>query len=181
MANRLVFVLGGTRSGKSRYALERTRQLAGDGRAWVVATARPGDPEMDDRIARHRRARPSTWPTIDVDADLAAAIMRSDPGEPLLIEGLTLWLSALLGDVPPEVDAVLDGPVEAALVAIANRAGPVVIVSDEIGLGTVPMHPLTRGFRDLVGLTHQRIARDADEVLFVVAGLPLTLKPDPGR
>jgi adenosylcobinamide kinase/adenosylcobinamide-phosphate guanylyltransferase len=176
MARPLLLVLGGTRSGKSRFALDRTREFAASGRAWVIVTAQPGDPELDDRITRHRRHRPTEWPTLDAEPDLAATIGRADPEEPLLIEGLTLWLSALTGDEPPDVDALLDGPVARALAAIAARPGPVIVVSDELGLGIVPLHPLTRGYRDLVGLVHQALAAEADEVLFVVAGLPLALK-----
>lgn len=177
MAQPLVFLLGGTRSGKSGRALARTRELAGEGRAWVLATAIPGDPELDRRIARHRADRPAGWPTVDVGTDLAAALQRTDPADPVLIEGLTLWLSALVGDDPLDPDPVLDGPLADALAAIAWRPGPVVIVSDELGIGLAPMHPGARSFRDLVGLVHQRVAAQADEVELVVAGLPLRLKP----
>jgi adenosylcobinamide kinase/adenosylcobinamide-phosphate guanylyltransferase len=177
MATPLVFLLGGTRSGKSRRGLARTRELAGDGRAWVLATAIPGDPELDCRIDRHRRERPAAWPTIDVGTDLAAAVARTEATEPLLLEGLTLWLSALVGDDPADPDPVLDGPLAEALAAIAARPGAVVIVSDELGIGLAPMHAGARAFRDLVGLAHQRVAALADEVELVVAGLPLRLKP----
>ena len=80
----LALVLGGTRSGKSAHGLALTRQLAGDGRAWFLATARPGDPELDERIARHRRQRPADWPTIEVGTDLAGAIAETEPAEPVL-------------------------------------------------------------------------------------------------
>jgi adenosylcobinamide kinase/adenosylcobinamide-phosphate guanylyltransferase len=177
MARQVVFLLGGTRSGKSGLALARTRALAGDGRAWVLATAIPGDPELDRRIERHRRDRPSDWPTVDVGTDLAGALGRTDPAEPVLVEGLTLWLSALAGDDPLDPDPILDGPLAAALDAIRARPGPVVIVSDELGIGLAPMHAGARSFRDLAGLAHQRVAAVADEVELVVAGLPLRIKP----
>jgi adenosylcobinamide kinase/adenosylcobinamide-phosphate guanylyltransferase len=178
MADPLILVLGGTRSGKSRFGLELARRLAerGRGHATVLATAWRGDPEMERRIARHRQARPSTWPTLDVGADLAGAIGRADRNDPVLVEGLTLWLSALAVDELEDPDPVLDGPVEAALAAIRAHRGAVVVVSDEIGLGMVPLHAGSRTFRDLVGLVHQRFAAEADEVHLVVAGLPLTLK-----
>ncbi|MDO8484648.1 MAG: bifunctional adenosylcobinamide kinase/adenosylcobinamide-phosphate guanylyltransferase [Candidatus Limnocylindrales bacterium] len=177
MADPLILVLGGTRSGKSRYSLELTEGFAGSGRATFLATAWRGDPEMERRIARHQRARPATWPTVDVGTDLAAAIRRANPVEPILVEGLTLWLSALVGDDLVDPDPILDGPVAAALDAIRAHRGSVVVVSDEIGLGMVPMHAGSRTFRDLVGLVHQRFAAQAHEVDLVVAGLPLTLKP----
>jgi adenosylcobinamide kinase/adenosylcobinamide-phosphate guanylyltransferase len=180
LATPLILALGGTRSGKSRFGLAATRRLAGDGRAWFLATAWPGDPEMDDRIERHRRERPSGWPTIDVGADLVAALAQTDPAEPVLIDGLTLWLSAIMGDEPVGPDPFLDGPVTAALEAIARRPGPVVVVSDEVGYGIVPMHAGARIYRDLVGIVHQRIAARADEAYLLVAGLPLRLKGPPG-
>ena len=176
MARPLILALGGTRSGKSRFGLAATRRLAGDGRAWFLATAWPGDTEMDDRIARHRRERPDDWPTIEVGRDLVAALAQTEPSEPVLIDGLTLWLSAVMGDDATGPDSVLDGPVAAALEAIAARPGPVVVVSDEVGWGIVPMHAGARVYRDLVGIVHQRIAAMADEVHLLVAGLPICLK-----
>jgi adenosylcobinamide kinase / adenosylcobinamide-phosphate guanylyltransferase len=177
VADPLILALGGTRSGKSTFGLDAARRLAGDtGRVWFLATAWPGDPELDDRIARHQAARPATWPTIEVGIDLAAALARTDPGEVVLIDGFTLFLSAVLGDEAPDIDPVLEGPVAAGLAAIADRPGPVIIVSDEVGSGIVPMHAGARAYRDLVGIAHQRLASKADEVYLLVAGLPLTLK-----
>ena len=124
MASPLILALGGTRSGKSRFGLAATRRLAGDGRAWFLGTAWAGDPELDDRIARHRAERPADWPTIDVGVDLAAALARTDSSEPVLIDGLTLWLSALLGDDVPDIDPILDGPVADGFAAIAARTDP---------------------------------------------------------
>jgi adenosylcobinamide kinase / adenosylcobinamide-phosphate guanylyltransferase len=176
MARPLVLVLGGTRSGKSTYGLARIAELAGDRPVAYLATAFAGDAELDDRIARHRRGRPESWRTIEVGADLPAALADAGHG-PVLVDGLTLWLSALAGDDLDDVDAVLGGPVAGGLEAIARHPGPAVVVSDEIGLGLVPMDPGSRAFRDLQGLVHQRLAAAADEVHFMVAGLPLTLKP----
>lgn len=177
MAETLILALGGTRSGKSRFGLAAASRLAGNGgRVWFLATAWPGDPELDDRITRHRAARPPSWPTIEVGADLVAALAGTVSDEPVLIDGFTLWLSTLLGDDPLAIDPILDGPVAAALAAIAARPGPVVVVSDEVGSGIVPMHAGARAYRDLVGIAHQRLAALADEVYLLVAGLPITLK-----
>ena len=176
MASPLILALGGTRSGKSRFGLATTRRLAADGRAWFLGTAWPGDAELDDRIRRHRSERPADWPTIHVGLDLAAAIASTEPSEPVLVDGFTLWLSTLLGDDVPDIEALLDGPVAAALAAIEARPGPVIIVSDEVGLGTVPMHPNARAYRDLVGIAHQRVAVLADAAYLFVAGLPIQLK-----
>jgi adenosylcobinamide kinase/adenosylcobinamide-phosphate guanylyltransferase len=177
MADPLILALGGTRSGKSRFGLATATRLAGDeGRVWFLATAWPGDPELDDRIARHRAARPTSWPTIEVGPDLVAALAATDADETVLIDGFTLWLSTLLGDDMPAIDPILDGPVAAALATIAGRPGPVIVVSDEVGSGIVPMHAGARAYRDLVGIAHQRLAAMADEVHLLVAGLPITLK-----
>ena len=176
MATPLILALGGTRSGKSRFGLATTRRLAGDGRAWFLATALPGDPELDDRICRHRAERSAEWPTIDVGGDLAAAIAATEPAEPILIDGLTLWLAMLLGDGAPAIDPILDGPVAQAYGALAARPGAAIVVSDEVGLGIVPMHANARAYRDLVGIAHQRLAAMADEAYLFVAGLPVTLK-----
>ncbi len=176
MSDHLVLVLGGTRSGKSRFGLARARELAGSGPVAYLATAWPGDPELDRRIEGHRRERPASWPTVEVGTDLAAAIGSVGTAMPILLDGLTLWMSRVVGDGEPDIDAVLDGPVGRALEAIRERVAPVIVVSDEIGLGMVPMDPGARGFRDLLGIAHQRLAAEADEVHFLVAGLPLTLK-----
>jgi adenosylcobinamide kinase/adenosylcobinamide-phosphate guanylyltransferase len=172
----LILALGGTRSGKSRFGLATTRRFAGEGRAWFLATAWAGDDELDDRIRRHRAERPADWPTIEVRDDLARAIAETTPSEPVLLDGLTLWLSTLLGDGTPDIDSILDGPVAAAYHALADRRGPAVVVTDEVGLGTVPMHPNARAYRDLVGIAHQRLAGMSDEAYLLVAGLPVTLK-----
>ncbi|HLQ49241.1 MAG TPA: bifunctional adenosylcobinamide kinase/adenosylcobinamide-phosphate guanylyltransferase [Candidatus Dormibacteraeota bacterium] len=175
MSDRLILVLGGTRSGKSRFGLARARELGGAGPVAYLATAWPGDPELDRRIEGHRGERPASWPTVEVGADLAAAIRSVEPTMPVLLDGFTLWLSTIVGDDEFDLDAILADPVARALEAVRERAGPVIVVSDEIGLGMVPLDPGARAFRDLLGIAHQRLAEQADEVHFMVAGLPLTL------
>jgi adenosylcobinamide kinase/adenosylcobinamide-phosphate guanylyltransferase len=173
----LVVVLGGTRSGKSRFGRDRAAALAGDGPVAYLATAVPGDPELDERIALHRRDRPAGWTTIEVGSDLAGAIASVDAGATILLDGLTLWVSLVVGDVRPDVMALADGPIEAVRAAIAAHAGPVVVVSDEIGSGLVPLDPLSRAFVDLLGIAHQRLVADADEAWLMVAGRALRLEP----
>jgi adenosylcobinamide kinase/adenosylcobinamide-phosphate guanylyltransferase len=180
VSSRLVLVLGGTRSGKSSHGLRRASELAAGGPVTFVATARPGDAELDARIAGHRRARPADWPTVDAGRDLAATLSGLPADVVVLVDGLTLWLSDLVGDEPADIDAVLDGPVASLLAAVDARPGPVVVVSDELGLGMVPLDEGARAFRDLLGISRQRLAASADEVVFMVAGLPMTLR-DTGR
>ena len=140
MASPLILALGGTRSGKSRFGLATTRRLAAGGRAWFLGTAWHGDPELDDRIRRHRSERPADWPTIDVGLDLAAAIASTEPSEPVLLDGFTLWLSTLLGDDVPDIDALLDGPVAAAMAAIDGQSP---------GLGMLALKPAGNSLRPL--------------------------------
>ena len=177
MSRSLVVVLGGTRSGKSRFGRDRAAGLAAGHRVTYVATAVAGDPELDDRISRHRLDRPADWPTIEAGVDLAAAIRGAATDATILIDGLTLWASLVLADDPTRVDAVLDSAFADVLDAVADRDGPVVVVSDEIGLGLVPLDPLGRAFRDLLGIVHQRLVARSDEAWLMVAGRAIPLPP----
>jgi adenosyl cobinamide kinase/adenosyl cobinamide phosphate guanylyltransferase len=182
VSTRLVVILGGTRSGKSRFGRDRATVLAGDGGSVVylgTIAAGHGDEELDERVRRHRLDRPAEWGTIEVGRDLAGAIRSVEPGTTILLDGLTLWMSLVFGDEPGPIDDVLDGPFGDVLAAIAEHDGPVIVVSDEIGLGMVPLEPLSRAFRDLLGIAHQRLVARSDEAWFMVAGRPLALV-DPG-
>jgi adenosylcobinamide kinase / adenosylcobinamide-phosphate guanylyltransferase len=166
----LTLVLGGARSGKSRYA----EGLAAGAAAGVtyIATAEPGDREMAARIAQHRARRSASWKTVEAPLDLAPAILAHvDPGRPVLVDCLTLWLSnVLLAGRVPEHES------EALCASLHKAAGPVVLVANEVGLGLVPESPLGREFRDAAGRLNQQVAALADRVVFVAAGLPLVLK-----
>jgi len=165
-----LLVLGGARSGKSRYAQARAESLTGD--LVYVATAQALDAEMEDRIARHRADRGMRWSTLDVPLDLPAAIQaQAAPGRVLLVDCLTLWTSNLMF-----AEHDLDAETEALATAVAEAAGPVILVANEVGLGIVPDNALARRFRDAAGRLNQAIAAAAEEVQFVAAGLPLRLK-----
>lgn len=169
-----ILILGGTRSGKSRYALERARDIGGDDVTYV-ATARPGDPGLDARIAAHRAERPPAWRTTDAGTDLAASLVSAPgadrPGAALLVDSVTLWVGELAERERP-VAAVWDG----LIAGLGLVRAAVIFVSDEVGLGVVPATPLGRSFRDDLGWLNQRIAACSDEVVLLVAGLPLHLK-----
>jgi adenosylcobinamide kinase / adenosylcobinamide-phosphate guanylyltransferase len=169
---KLSLVLGGARSGKSRYAESLVSALPPpwQGRRTYVATAEPGDAEMTERIAVHRARRGASWRTIEAPRDLAGSLQAACDA-PVLVDCLTLWLSNLmLGG------ADIDAEMERLDHALAAAAAPVVMVANEVGYGIVPEHPLGRRFRDMQGVLNQRIAARADRVVLVVAGLPLALK-----
>jgi adenosylcobinamide kinase / adenosylcobinamide-phosphate guanylyltransferase len=164
----LTLVLGGTRSGKSRYGESLVTALPSP---WVyVATAEAGDDEMAARISAHRKRRGGMWKTIEAPRDLAAALAKCTE-RPTLVDCLTLWLSNLL-----LAGADIDDETERLEKALSTASAPVVLVANEVGAGIVPDHPLGRRFRDLQGILNQRMAARADRVVLMVAGLPLALK-----
>jgi adenosylcobinamide kinase / adenosylcobinamide-phosphate guanylyltransferase len=169
----VTLVLGGARSGKSRYA-ERLVEAAAAG-ATYCATAEARDAEMARRIAAHRARRTAFWHTVEEPLALAPVIASEAKSErPLLIDCLTLWLSNLIlaGKPSDEENAALCG-------ALRLAAGPVVLVANEVGMGLIPETPLGRRFRDAAGRLNQEVAAIADRVVFVAAGLPLVLKEAP--
>ena len=164
----LTLVLGGARSGKSRYA---ESLIASMSPPWAyVATAEAGDHEMAVRIRAHRARRGRNWRTIEAPRDLTAALAACER-MPVLVDCLTLWLSNLM-----LAEADMDKETERLESALSAAAEPVVLVSNEVGAGIVPEHPLGRRFRDQQGILNQRIAARADRVVLMVAGLPLAVK-----
>ncbi len=168
------FVLGGARSGKTGHALALVEDLHRNLKLSPVyiATAQAFDDEMTDRIDRHRAERGPHWTTVEAPTDLAGALRGASARDTvLLVDCLTLWISNLmLADRDPEAEAP-------DLVAALNAApGPVVVVSNEVGLSIVPENALARRFRDVQGRLNQIIASAADRVEFIAAGLPLRLK-----
>jgi adenosylcobinamide kinase / adenosylcobinamide-phosphate guanylyltransferase len=165
----LVLLLGGARSGKSALAV----RLAGE-RATFVATATAGDEEMAARIERHRAERPAAWATVEEPIALRAALGLIAADEDVVVDCLSLWVSNLLA-AGWEDGAVEQEAAEVAASA-ASRAGATIVVSNEVGLGIVPMDPLGRRYRDLLGRVNAQWAAAADEAAFVVAGRQLPLQ-----
>ncbi len=167
---RITLVLGGARSGKSRYAEDLARRHKA--RPTYIATAEITDEEMRDRIARHRKDRGARWRTIEAPLDLVAALRQADGSRCFtLVECLTVWINNLIyhgRDVADEVEHLRAG--------LARSKGHVVVVANEVGLGIVPDNALARRFRDEAGRANQAIADAADEVVFIAAGLPMMLK-----
>lgn len=176
----LTLILGGARSGKSRLALQRAEATGQP--VSFIATAQAHDTEMADRIARHQAERPAHWATIEAPLDLAGAIRAAGAGC-IVVDCLTLWLTNCLCQPDP---AAFDGARAALLDALAARRtlkgindADLILVSNETGLGIVPLGELTRRFVDEAGWLNQDLAQLADEVIFVAAGLPLVLKGHP--
>ncbi len=167
---RLTLVLGGARSGKSRHA---ERLVLASGLAPVyVATALALDAEMAARIAEHRARRGDAWRTVEEPLELVAALKREcAPGRAVLVDCLTLWLTNLMVRERPVPVAI-----ERLIASLAALRGPAVLVSNEVGQGIVPANAMARAFVDHAGFLHQRIAEQADAVVFMTAGLPRRLK-----
>ncbi|MEE4261628.1 MAG: bifunctional adenosylcobinamide kinase/adenosylcobinamide-phosphate guanylyltransferase [Desulfobacteraceae bacterium] len=169
-----IFVLGGCRSGKSGYALESAQKFSAD-RNVFIATCIPRDDEMKLRVTRHQQERSRHWHTVEAPIHLSEAIGAAG-GEAgiLLVDCLTLWISNLLME-NYDSDRVLR-QVHSLTGAVASAACPVILVSNEVGTGIVPENKLARLYRDLVGSTNQAIAECADQVVWVAAGIPVTIK-----
>jgi adenosylcobinamide kinase/adenosylcobinamide-phosphate guanylyltransferase len=166
-----ILVLGGQRSGKSRYA---ENLVASSLRLPVyLATATAGDPEMHERIEAHRARRGREWRTVEEPLDISGQLLAlADPGRAVLVECLTLWLANLL-EARREPAEETDRLVE----ALRRADGPAVIVSNEVGAGIVPENALARRYADALGVLNQRIAAAVGRVVLVAAGIPVLLKP----
>lgn len=169
-------VLGGARSGKSRYAEQQA--LACGLPVLYLATAEAGDAEMQQRIAHHQQRRPAEWQTLEEPIRLADAIRQhAQPGCCVLVDCLTLWLCNVLFDKQGRLQEALFAAQRAALLeAVSQCQGRVILVSNEVGLGVVAADAMTRRFVDEAGFLHQALAQLCDRVTLVTAGLPLHLK-----
>ncbi len=170
-------VLGGVRCGKSRYAEDLATTHSGP--VAVIVTAAAGDEEMADRIAAHRARRPKHWRVLEEPVALGHAIFElARPGSVLIIDCLTLWLTNILMQsdaklLQQESDTLLD--------AVRSATGSVILVSNEVGSGIVPINELSRRFTDAAGSLHQRLAQACDQVVWMLAGIPLTVKGIPAQ
>lgn len=165
----ITLITGGARSGKSLHA--ETLALAAPGRPVHIATAEALDAEMAERIAAHQARRDASWISHEAPLDLVGALEATEGEGARLVDCLTLWLSNLMHhgrDWRAESETLV--------AALKRQRSPVILVTNEVGLGIVPENALARAYRDAAGTMNQTIARAADEVLFVVAGLPMKVK-----
>ena len=179
-------ILGGARSGKTGHAIALAKSLAAARNAEVtyVATAQPLDEEMRHRISLHRAERPANWHTLEASANLAQALSGQDTHSLLVIDCMTLWLSnALLqdfrDDAPTAALPAWDAERAALLQWLGERRGDVLLISNEVGSGIVPLSPLSRRFQDEQGRLNQALAAICDRVTWVVAGLAVAVKSPP--
>jgi adenosylcobinamide kinase/adenosylcobinamide-phosphate guanylyltransferase len=183
---RLILVLGGARSGKSTYAEQLASQSGS--RVTYIATAQGLDAEMAARIAAHQNKRASTWETLEIPYDVGKAFQArpaSADADIVLLDCLTLLVANLVMRASVDVEAPderlanewVAGEIEQLQAAIRDRPPDWIIVSNEVGMGLVPPYPLGRVYRDLLGWANQRLAAFADEVYFMIAGIPMRLTP----
>lgn len=179
---KLTFILGGARSGKSTYAEKLA--AACPGQVLYIATAQPLDEEMQTRIQSHRQRRPEAWQTLELSNGVGAYLLSNPPqADCILLDCLTLLVSNLLLRSAPDTDApdesaataLVEAEITTLLEAIGSSFADWIIVSNEVGMGLVPPYPLGRLYRDLLGRANQRLAACSDEVVFMVAGIPMHL------
>lgn len=172
--HQLLLVLGGVRSGKSRFAQELAERVGGED-VLFVATAESGDDEMSRRIEHHRRSRPSGWSTLEQPRGTGEAIMALDSPPPvILVDCLTLLVSNALLESEEDAGAAekrVNAEIDALIAAVHHHGATMIIVSGEVGQGVVPESHLGRLFRDLLGWANQRLAAEADGTYLMVAGL----------
>jgi adenosylcobinamide kinase/adenosylcobinamide-phosphate guanylyltransferase len=169
----ITLVLGGVRSGKSRYAQQLAER---ESRVIFVATAKASDDEMHRKIERHRSERPAEWTTVEEPLELVQVLaQRALDCDVMVVDCLTVFAANLL-ETEGDDQSAIERRVEALCVALQSASCSVVLVSNEVGSGVVPAYPLGRRYRDLLGEINQSVARIADDVVLMVAGLPLALK-----
>lgn len=175
----LTLILGGARSGKSAYAEKLAAELGRN--VLYIATAEIGDEEMAQRIAAHRLSRPAGWQTLEAPRHVGAALAEiNEPPDALLLDCLTLLASNILLalEVEPQaaVEAAVQTELDTLLSAQMRLGAPLIVVSNEVGLGLVPPYSLGRVYRDVLGRANQYLAARASRVIFMVAGLPMMVK-----
>ena len=180
MNKTLTLILGGARSGKSSYAQRLAHERGGDD-VLFVATAQALDDEMQSRIEAHRRDRPAAWRTLEAPLYTGEAIARAGASAIILVDCLTLLVSNVVlalpeSASPAQAEAAALAEVDELLAAYRRGTASWIVISNEVGLGLVPPYPVGRTYRDALGRANQHLAAEADEVLFLVAGIPMKIK-----
>ena len=182
---RLTLILGGARSGKSTYAERLAMQHSQ--RVAYIATAQALDLEMEARIAMHQQKRPSNWQTLEIPSGIGLAIKSNPPEvDTIILDCITLLVSNLVLEASTNLDepeeeratALIDNELTQLQEAIQTSQAEWIVVSNEVGMGLVPPYPLGRIYRDLLGMANQSLASIADQVYFMIAGIPMRLTPE---
>jgi len=170
---RFIFILGGGRSGKSNYAVALAKKLKK--RTAFIATANPADKEMAGRINLHKKTRPRWWKLFEENKDISPVLSGiGDKYGVVVIDCLGIFISNLMES--GQGDKNIESQIRKLIKAICKHNSTVIVVSNNVGSGLVPMNSLARRFRDLVGLSNQWMAKNADEVIFMQAGIPMFMK-----
>ena len=175
MKKELIVILGGVRSGKSRFAQQLA--VSAKGRVLFLATAQATDDEMAERIARHKSSRPAAWHTIEEPLQIASALKsQASSSDIVILDCLTVWVGNMMSrDANASGEETLE-EIERLLKVYKDGSASLILVSGEVGMGLVPPYPLGRAFRDIQGWINQKLAQEADKVFFMIAGIPLELK-----
>lgn len=169
----IILVTGGSRSGKSRFALEAAEKISGN--RIFMATCQAKDREMAERIAKHKAERDGSWLTLEVPVKISESMAENyAAADVILIDCLTLWISNLFGE--NDDAGWLEQKVQEMVDTLKEAPCTVVLVTNEVGMGIVPENEMARKFRDISGLAGQRIAKAADRVIWMVAGIPVMIK-----
>ncbi|MEW5908450.1 MAG: bifunctional adenosylcobinamide kinase/adenosylcobinamide-phosphate guanylyltransferase [Thermodesulfobacteriota bacterium] len=169
-----ILIIGGARSGKSRFALDLAEGYPGNEKLFI-ATCIPRDIEMKERVARHQRERNPLWKTLEIPIQIADAVLEKSPTATLiLIDCLTLWVSNLIFEIKDE-KAIYEA-VRKMVESLSRSSCPVILVSNEVGCGIVPENPLARLFRDISGRVNQQVAGVCSKVFWMTAGIPVPVK-----
>ena len=169
---RIIFITGSVRSGKSDLAVQLAKK---EGKQVLfLATCRPADDEMRERVDNHQKSRPENWETIEEEKAIASVIADCAPDKIIIIDCLTLWVTNLL--LSGLIEKEIDEKITELIHALQATSSIVILVSNEVGWGIVPEHELARRFRDIMGRAHQRISRMSHEVYLVIAGIPMKIK-----
>ena len=169
-----IFVIGGCRSGKSTYAMQTAEKVPAAQKIFI-ATCVPQDDEMKQRVARHQKERSQNWVMVEAPLGLPDAILQNNRrGNVILVDCLTLWVSNLLMETGDEKK--IEDTISRLIEALEKATCPIVLVSNEVGSGIVPENKLARQYRDIIGQVNQAVAKTASKVIWMVAGIPVTVK-----
>lgn len=170
---KIIFILGGARSGKSSYAMNLAKSTGK--RIVFIATCIPTDSEMKQRVRLHKKSRPATWKLVEEAVDIDSALRKAKTGcDAILIDCMGLFISNLMA--VESSDKKIEEKARQVIEQIKKSASGVIVVSNEVGMGIVPDNPLARRFRDLLGRVNQMIAKEADKVITMYAGIATIIK-----